>query len=149
MEIATLALSCVSIIIAIISLSQSIKSQRLQDKVNQINYKLKAIELSEIEKSQNKKPFIEARIIHIGDNKYKIKIWNSGKAIAKNISVEWDSSEIVFWDKDKLPYEFLPPQKSFDLVISIYFGSPKKMNVTASWEDDIGNKYSEKYLCDF
>ena len=127
----------------------SSKSQHLQDRVNEIELKLKEYELEEKEKEQHKAPCIEARINHITKGNYKIKIWNSGNAAAKNVTVSWDKeSQIIFFDQEKLPFELLEPQKSFDLAISTYSGSPRKLCITTAWEDSDGEKHSKEQWCD-
>lgn len=100
----------------------------LQNKVNTIEIKLKEFELKEKEEQQQKKACVEARVNHISQNKYKIKIWNSGNSIAKNVSASWNNTKgIILFDNDKMPFEFLEPQKGFDLSISTYNGAPRKM----------------------
>ena len=149
MEIAALAISGVSLIVAVISFIISRKSQHLQDRVNEIELKLKEYELAEKEKEQQKAPCIEARINHIAKSNYKIKIWNSGNATAKNVTASWDKgSQILFFDQEKMPFEFLEPQKGFDLSISTYIGSPSKLCITTAWEDSDGQKHSKEQWCD-
>ena len=149
MEIAALAISAVSLAVAIVSLINSSKSQHLQDKVNEIELKLKEYELAEKEKEQQKTPCVEARINHISGEKYKIKIWNSGNSVAKNVTASWDKgSQLIFFDQEKMPFELLEPQKSFDLTISTYSGSPRKLSITTEWEDSDGQKHSKEQWCD-
>ena len=87
MEIAALVISAVSLFVAIVSFIISSKSQHLQNRVNEIELKLKEYELEE--KEQHKAPCIEARINHIAKGNYRIKIWNSGNAAAKNVTASW------------------------------------------------------------
>ncbi len=149
MEIAALAISAVSLVVAIVSFINSTKSQHLQDRINEIELKLKEYALEEKEKEQQKVPCIEARINHIIKGKYKIKIWNSGNAVAKNVTASWDKeSQIIFFDQEKMPFELLEPQKSFDLVISTYCGSPRKLCITTAWEDSDGEKHCKEQWCD-
>lgn len=149
MDIAALTISAVSLVVAIVSFIISSKSQHLQDRVNEIELKLKEYELEEKEKEQHKAPCIEARINHVAKDKYKIKIWNSGNATANNVTASWDKeSQILFFDQGKMPFEFLEPQKSFDLAISTYFGSPRKLCITTVWEDSDGQKYNKEQWCD-
>ena len=149
MEIAALAISAVSLVVAIASFIISSKSQHLQDRVNEIELKLKEYELEEKEKEQHKAPCIEARINHIAKGDYRIKIWNSGNAAAKNVTASWDKgSQIIFFDQEKMPFELLEPQKSFDLAISTYSGSPRKLCITTAWEDSDGEKHSKEQWCD-
>ncbi len=147
MEIAALAISAVSLIVAIVSFIISTKSQHLQNRVNEIELKLKEYELEE--KEQHKAPCIEARINHITKGNYKIKIWNSGNAAAKNVTASWDKgSQIIFFDQEKMPFELLEPQKSFDLAISTFCGSPRKLCITTAWEDSDGEKQCKEQWCD-
>ena len=147
MEITALIISAVSLVIAIMSFAFSSKSQHLQDRVNEIELKLKEYELAE--KEQQKAPCVEARINHIAKENYRIKIWNSGNAAAKNVTASWDKgSQILFFDQEKMPFELLEPQKSFDLAISTYSGSPRKLCITTEWEDSDGQKHSKEQWCD-
>lgn len=147
MEIAALVISAVSLVVAIVSFIISSKSQHLQNQVNEIELKLKEYELEE--KEQLKAPCIEARINHITKDKYKIKIWNSGNAEAKNVTASWDKgSKIISFEQEKMPFEFLEPQKSFDLAISTCSGSPRKLCITTAWEDSDGEKHSKEQWCD-
>ena len=147
MEIAALVVSAVSLFVAIVSFIISSKSQHLQNRVNEIELKLKEYELEE--KEQHKVPCIEARINHIAKGNYRIKIWNSGNAAAKNVTASWDKgSQIIFFDQVKMPFELLEPQKSFDLAISTYMGSPRKLCITTAWEDTDGEKHSKEQWCD-
>ena len=150
MEIAALSLSGVSILLSIISFIVSIRSQHLQDKVNQLELKLKQFELAEKELEQKKEPCVEARIIHITKANYRIKVWNSGTAVAKNVSASWDSkSGILFFDQEKMPFESLEPQKSFELSISTFPGAARKICIKTIWEDINGKKQSKEQWCDF
>ena len=149
MGIASLMISGISLIVAIVSFIISRKSQFLQDRVNEIEIKLKEYELAEKEKEMHEVSNIEARINHIVKGQYKIKVWNSGNAVANNVTVSWDKNDgILFFDEEKLPFEFLEPQKSFDLSISTYSGSPRKLLITTRWEDSKGTEHSKEQWCD-
>ena len=152
MEIAALVISAVSLFLSIISFAMSIKSQHLQDKVNEMELKLKEYELAEKEKEQHKAPCIEARVNHVFKDNYRIRIWNSGNAAAKNVTASWDENrQIIIYDQDKMPFEILEPQKSFDLAISVisaFSGSPRKLRITTTWEDSNGRKHSKEQWCD-
>lgn len=149
MEIAAFVFSAVSVVLAIISFVVSIRAQRLQNRLNEMDLRLKQYELAEKEKEQVNSPCVEARINHIVKNKYKIKVWNSGNAKAKNINVTWDKTEgIMSFDTDKLPFDELEPNKSFEIAIFLYGGAPSKLYITTEWVDEGGTKGSKKQLCD-
>ena len=149
METAALVISGVSLVVAVISFILSTKSQYLQDKINEIELRLKEYELAEKEKEQEKAPCVEARIINIIRNKYKIRIWNSGNSIAKNVNAFWDDlSSIVVLDKDKMPFEFLDPQKSFELTVFVYDDVPNKLCIITEWNNDNDERQSKMQWCD-
>ena len=150
MDFITIIISGISLFIAIASYFAAKKSQVLQYRINEIELKLKELELAEKEKEQQKEACVEANIVHVSKSNYKLKIWNSGKAIAKNVSASWDSnSEIMCFDNDKMPFEFLEPQKGFDLAITKFIGAANKICITTEWEDEAGEKHSKTQWCDF
>lgn len=148
-ETITLIISGFSLVLAIISFVKSNKSQKLQNQVNAIEVKLKEYELKEKEMQQQKQSCVEANIIHISKSNYKIKIWNSGNAVAHNVSASWNIQKgIILFDKDKMPFETLEPQRGFELSISTYNGAPGKLCITTKWEDENGKEHSKEQWCD-
>ena len=145
MDIAALVISGISLVLAVISFVISVKSQNLQNKVNEIEIKLKKYELDEKEKQA----CVEARIIHEIKNRYKIKVWNSGNSIAKNVVASWNNSDgIIFFDKEKMPFEIFEPQKSFELVINTFSGAPGKLQIKTEWVTEAGEKKEKIQWCD-
>lgn len=150
MELLAIIISGISLLIAIVSFAFSLSAQHLQNKVNQLEVKLKQYELAEKEKENTLVSCVEARISHIMENKYKVKVWNSGNLIAKNITVDFGTKpNIIISGKEKMPFEILEPQKSFELSISRFHGSPSKLYLTTMWENENGDKKSKQQLCDF
>lgn len=149
MELAAIIISGISLLIAIISFAFSLSAQHLQNKVNQLEIKLKQYEIAEKEKEGQRVSCVEARIIHVIKTNYKIKVWNSGNVAVKNVTASIDNSaQLILIDRDKMPYEILEPQKSFELRISTYDASPSKIYIVTEWEDEEGNKQTKKQLCD-
>ena len=149
MELAAIFLSILSLLLAIISFVVSFKSQRLQNRVNIIELKLKQYELDAKEKEQQKVPLVEARIVHVIKNEYKIKVWNSGNGIARSVSALWEPTDgIIFLDGNKMPFEFLEPQKGFELSIHTYYGAAGKLCITTECEDETGKKHTKSQWCD-
>lgn len=148
MEIAAFIFSAISLTLAFISFFISIKAQHLQNKVNEMDLRLKQYELAEKEKQQESVSRVEARIIHETKNKFKIKVWNSGNSIAKNIVASWENSEgIICFDKEKMPFEVLEPKKGFELVIDTYGNAPGKLQIKTEWETESGEKKEKIQWC--
>ncbi|MBZ6006673.1 hypothetical protein K1514_12305 [Paraclostridium bifermentans] len=112
----------IAIIISIFSFRDSRKASKIQHRLNEFEEKLKKYELEDKEKEREEatNANIEARIMKISKDKYKMKIWNSGKSKAYNadFKVPDECKNMVF--RDKVPYEFLEPGKSFEEHIIIY-----------------------------
>lgn len=47
-----------------------------------------------------------------------------------------------------MPFEVLEPQKSFELVITTYDGTPGKLQIKTEWENDNGEKKEKLQWCD-
>ena len=82
----------------------------------------------------------------IGANPYsnkngliKVKFYNSGKAIARNINFETiDDIELQVFDLDTLlPFPMLNPQESFEVQMR-YWGRETVCQIKITWEDESG-----------
>lgn len=146
--IVTYVIPVIAIVVSLLSYRDSRKANKIQDRLNEVEEKLKRYELEKIEKEKIEatKACVEARIIKISKGSYKLKIWNSGKATAYNVNfkVPEECESMVF--RDKVPYEFLETGKNFEEHFLVHFGTPDKFVVTTTWEDDKGESYSKEQI---
>lgn len=144
-----LILSSISVIIAVISIIQSLKAQKLQNKINELDTKIKEYELEKIEKEKTEasSSIIKARAINVGKNSYRLKIYNVGNATAYNVSAQISHEYNVIIMNDKMPFEELEPQNSFDEVLVVHMGSARKFKVELNWQDKGGEKYNDEQFC--
>ncbi len=145
-------LSALSLIVAIISIAKSTKAQKLQNKVNEIELKLKEYELDKVakEKEAANSALVQARIIRMGKDNYRLKIWNSGGGTAYNVKAKFeDDPNIIVMDLDKLPFEELESKKSFELILIVHFGSAHKAKVLTEWDNADGSHHSKSQMVDF
>jgi len=130
----------IAIILSLLSYIDSRRAKKLQIKVIEIEAKLKQYELEKIEKTRKEETIscVEARIINISSGNYRIKVWNSGKATAYNVDFEVpdDAEAVVF--KDKVPFEYLEPSKSFEENVIVHMQTKRKFNVRTTWSDENG-----------
>lgn len=135
-----------AITLSILSFRDSRKARKVQERLNRIEEKLKQYELEEKEKERAEASMacVEARIMNISRGKYVMKIWNSGKVTAYNIDfkIPEEYSGIVW--KDKTPYEFLEPGKSFEEIVLVHSGTPSKFKVTTIWTDIENNPFTKE-----
>ncbi|MBR2322755.1 MAG: hypothetical protein IKA54_04090 [Clostridia bacterium] len=144
-----LILSGVSVIIAVISIIQSSKAQKLQNKINELDTKIKEYELEKIEKEKTEasSSVIKARAINVGKNSYRLKIYNAGNTTAYNISAQISNEYCVMLINDKMPFEELEPQNGFDEVLIVHMGSARKFKVELTWQDKDGNEHKDEQFC--
>ncbi|EDY2393185.1 hypothetical protein GU944_001756 [Salmonella enterica] len=97
-----------------------------------------------------KKGDVKASVVSFGNNKYKLRVFNQGKGVAKNVRIEFpdNNSPISMTDvNSKFPFESLVSYQSVDLIASADLGRVSKFTVRLTWDDDYkeGNE-SEVYL---
>ena len=145
-----LLVSVASLLIAIFSLIKASKAQSLQNRVNELEVKIKQYEIEKIEaeKAEAALSCVEARVIHITKDKYKLKVWNSGNVKVYNVSAEFEKdSQIIIWNS-KMPFDELEPKKSFEEHLIVHNGSARKFKITTSWEDADGNRQEKIQMGD-
>ncbi|MDU6115403.1 MAG: hypothetical protein E6649_13400 [Paeniclostridium sordellii] len=138
----------IALIISIFSFRDSRKASKIQYRLNEVEEKLKKYELEDKEKEREEatKANVEARIIKISKGKYKMKIWNSGKSTAYNVDFNTpEECNGMVW-RQKVPYEFLDPGKSFEEIVIVHCGTPDKFQVTTTWSNKEGHEYSKKQM---
>lgn len=142
------AFPTIAIIISILAYRDSRKANKLQFRINEVEEKIKKYELEEIEKEREDatKACVEASIIKEAIGKYKLRIWNSGKATASNVDFKVPEECETMVYRDKVPFEFLEPGKQFAEHVSVHFGTPNKFEVVTSWNDEQGEQYSRKQM---
>lgn len=138
----------IAIIISIISFRDSRKANKVRDRLNDLEEKLKryALEDKEKEREQASKACVDARIVNIARHKYRLKVWNSGKSTAYNVDFEIPPEYNGMIRRDKVPYEFLEPGKNFEEHVIVHMGTPNKFKFTTTWEDEQGTKYSKEQI---
>lgn len=144
--------SAVSLFVAIISLIKSSKAQRLQNKVNELELKIKQYELDRIAKEKEAESLacVEARFITVGKGQHRLKVWNSGNATAYNVTARFDGDVgILIMDRGKQPFDQLDPKKSYELVLMAHMGSASKFKIITEWTDTNGVKQEKIQMGDF
>lgn len=141
----------IAIAISIFSFYESRKVNKVQLRLNEMEEKLKKYELEEIEKFREaaNRSIIEARIYNFSKGKYRLKIWNSGQAIAYNVNFEVPDELKGIVLRDKVPFEVLEPGKSFEEHIIVYNGIPRKFSMKTSWNDEASNEYEKVQIVSF
>lgn len=136
----SLLIAALSLILAFISLVKSSKAQKIQNKMNELELRIKEYDVEKMETERAEKNYscVEARIIKISRDKYKMKIWNSGKVDVRNVDVKLEGVQTKLFANDKLPYQELTVGKSFEISIMVYMGMAQQFRAITSWIDSDG-----------
>lgn len=91
------------------------------------------------EDEESRKANIKGNIYPGNKGKLILKVFNSGKAIARNIRVEGlDVDSLIVIGKELLPYELMNPQDNTALTLWITKYSPSTIRLRYIWDDDFG-----------
>jgi hypothetical protein len=80
-----------------------------------------------------------ASFIKIGSSQRRLKVFNKGRATARNVTIGFPEGQNCLIQSDidsKFPLEGLEPMQSVELIASIDFQSKSKYPVTLFWADD-------------
>jgi hypothetical protein len=91
------------------------------------------------EDEESRKANIKGNIYPGNKGKLILKVFNSGKAIARNIRVEGlDVDSLIVIGKELLPYELMNPQDNTELTLWKTKDSPSTIRLRYIWDDDFG-----------
>lgn len=100
------------------------------------------LEKEESESIDDRKANLGATFVKLGSSKYRLKIWNKGKSLARNVHIDFPEGGdfVIRSDVDgKFPLELLEPYQSVELIAAIHMGSKSKHAVKLSWADDFSS----------
>lgn len=137
-------LPILSFLMAGYSLYQSSKINKLEHKIKEYELRLKEMEISKIDSETPAN--IKARIINISKDKYKIKVWNSGKNRAYSVDYNIDNTYGIILFKEITPLEYLDGGNSFEETVVLYPGHSSKFIINLTWKDENGVEQSNNQL---
>lgn len=91
----------------------------------------------------NKKADLGATIVRLGRNNYRLKIWNKGKAAAKDVSIFFPEGNELVDERDvaeKFPLQILDTHQSVDLLAVVAMETRSKHAIRLTWSDDAGSQ---------
>lgn len=109
-----------------------------QEKLNHILLQKEAGELN-----NEKKADLGASFIKLGSSKYRLKIWNKGKAVARNVLLEFpEGNDVVIQSEidEKFPLESLDVHQSVELIAAVHMGTKPKHVLRLIWEDELNGR---------
>ena len=111
--------------------------KKLKEQERKINeYQLKQIEKEDLE---SKKAAIRGNIVKGLKGKRTLKVYNSGRAIARNIRIEGLDVEGLFHRADEVfPYELMNPQDYTEVNIMLFNNCASTIKLKYIWDDESG-----------
>lgn len=122
-------ISLAPIIISLLVFTFSIFTFLRQEKINRLT--LKKLEKEE---EQEKCARIEANVIKHEKGRRDIKVYNKGKAIARNVVVTFPENPNFLKSDYPSPIDILP-QHSLEIRTTVFMGSPKIIKIVFEWDD--------------
>jgi hypothetical protein len=113
------------------------RQKSLIESQEKLNYLL--LEKEQSEAANNKKADLGATFIKLGSSKYRLKIWNKGKATAKNVRIYFPEGNDVLIQSEideKFPLESLEQYQSVELIAAASKGTKSKYMIRLIWSDD-------------
>lgn len=124
------------------------RQRKLNTQVEWLNTLL--IEKEEGEAISAKRADVSASIVRPSKNSHQLKVYNRGKATARNVQVTVLEGQSLFRNADmsrKLPYPALDTHQSFNLDITIFLGThTTRTRVRLDWDDDVSGGSKELTL---
>ncbi|UKE68210.1 hypothetical protein K8O61_11895 [Xanthomonas cerealis pv. cerealis] len=91
------------------------------------------------EASNTKRADLGANFIKLGSNQYRLKIFNKGKSVARNVSIEFPEGNDCLIDSDieaKFPLERMDPHQFVELIAAVHMETKSKQVIKLYWSDD-------------
>ncbi len=104
------------------------------------------VQKEEGQSAAERKADLSASIIKLGNSKYRLKVWNKGKAAAKNVSISFPQGNDIVDERevaDKFPLEYLDSHQSVELIAFVHMGTKRKHVVDLNWVDSSNNSNSK------
>jgi len=134
----------VALIVSAISLYKANKFGATADRLNRL-----LIEREQAETVALKKADLSANIVKVGRTDYRLKVFNRGNNIARNvrlIDLDLDSSLLLADElQRKFPIPVLEQHQSVELIVAVTLGSGDRVHIKLLWDDETG-KDNEKEL---
>jgi len=114
-----------------------------QDRLNKLLLEKEAGEVLNAQKAN-----LGATFIKIGSNNHRLKIWNKGKASARNVTLDFPEGNECLIQSDinsKFPLETLDTHQSVELIAVLSMDSKSKHAIKLIWSGDF-NDHNEKVV---
>lgn len=88
-----------------------------------------------------RKADVGVNFVEVTKNDYRLKVFNRGAGIARNLRLEFIAGEEVMIAselKQKIPIPALERHQTVELMANIHMQSPRRTHIRIYWDDDSG-----------
>jgi hypothetical protein len=119
--------------------------KKREEELMEIQKKLNTLMLDKEkrEAAHEKEADLSANFVTIGSKKYRLRIFNKGRAAAYHVTIDFpEGNDIILEDdiQEKFPLELLERGQSVDLIAMIAMGTKRKLAIRLSWESADGER---------
>jgi glycosyltransferase involved in cell wall biosynthesis len=137
-------LACLALALSAYATWKTVRFNERQKTLIEIQEQLnkRLLEKEDQESKEEKQADLGATFIKLGSTKYRLKIWNKGKAAARNVRLEFpEGNDCVIEDDiaSKFPLEVLEQFQSVELIAAVGMDTKRKHTIKLRWAD----KYNE------
>lgn len=142
---------CIAALALLLSLYAAIATARFnkrqrqliegQDKLNAVVFARETAEAVEAKRAE-----LGATFSATGSSNHRLKVWNRGKAPARNVRIEFPEGNECLIESDvdsKFPMELLEPHHSVELIAVVGLNTKRKHPMRLRWDDDSGDDHQK------
>lgn len=136
-------LALLALIFSAYSLKKTLDFRKKQNEFIETNDKLNKLLISKEEEDllTKKSAEVSANFIRLGRSEYRLKVFNKGESLARNVRIEIIEGNDFFFKDDinsKFPLEILERHQSIELITPVNKESPDKARIKFIWDDETG-----------
>lgn len=134
-------IACIALVLSAYATWQSVRFNERQKSLIESQERLnkRLLEKEDAEAENDRMANLGATFVKIGSNNHRLRIWNKGKAPARNVTIEplEGCDCLMLGDINrKFPLEILEPHQSVELIAAVHMGTKSKQPICLRWSDD-------------
>jgi Tfp pilus assembly pilus retraction ATPase PilT len=123
------------------------RQNELADTTERLNKML--IDREKAEGLAAKKADLSANLIQVGKSNYRLKVFNRGKGVARNVRlIDLENPNDTFLMandiSNRFPVPILEYQQAVELIAAIHMGSPLRAHIKLIWDDETGTDHEKE-----
>lgn len=142
-SIGSAVIAFVALLVSLVSMHKTNKFGSTTDRLNRM-----LIEREQAEGISSKKADISANLIKFGKNDHRLKVFNRGKGVARNVRlIDLDNADSILITSDierKFPVPILDPHQSVEIVAAVFLASASRVHIKLQWDDETGMDHEKE-----